>query len=274
MNAATLRVAAAQVAAKTADVNHNLNSLSQMAEDAAQKNADVIVFPELFLSGYNAGSRFSEVAEESDGTIFMQVAALAKRLKIAICYGYPERADAKMFNSAQLVSAEGRSIANHRKTQLYGAYEREWFTAGEDHLSSVSYHGFILSTLICYEIEFPEPARANALNGANVILVPTATTEANNPEQVAQLMVRARAAENNLYVVYVNHASGEDGIEFNGSSLVVGPLGTIHAAASGSSAQLLITDIEQSRITEVSEVNPYLSDVRKDLFLKPISSGD
>lgn len=261
-----LRVAAAQVAAEGGQVSSNLKTLEEAVCRAAEHRADIVVFPELFLSGYFAGAEFRSCAEASNGWSFLRVSSLAREFGIAICYGYPEIDGDRLYNSALLVDDKGVPLCNHRKTQLYGDYEKQWFTAGDNPISTVSYRNFHLALLICYEIEFPETARANALSGANVILVPTATSEENNPDQVAQLMVRSRAAENNIFVVYANHAQGDETPKFNGRSIIVGPRGHVAAKSEVSAQELVVADLFADKIHEGHRINPYLDDIRLDFF--------
>lgn len=175
MTTGTINVAAAQVASIPANKEANLETLRKMCIEAAGKGVELVVFPELTLEGYSAGSRFFDLSENADGPSFQAIAKLATELNIAICYGYAEREGDLVYNSAQLVGPKGESLINHRKTHLYGNYERTWFQKGNEPVSSTRLNGMVVSTLICYEIEFPELARLNARNGSHLILTPTAT---------------------------------------------------------------------------------------------------
>jgi 5-aminopentanamidase len=261
----TLRVAAAQFAAVNCDVAANLKTMRRVSRDAAQQGVQVLVFPELFACGYEAGPEFERLADPHDGSSFREISALAREFKIAICYGYAERDGAQIFNAAQFIGADGQSLIKHRKSHLYGAYEREWFSAGDSVKSMADYLGFRLSALICYEIEFPELARSNAKLGANLFLVPTAVMGKTNPDNAAQLLARARAAENNAFVIYSNLTGETKGEGFNGESLIAGPFGRVLAAASGSAEQLIVADATLDQIAEAVSVSPYLGDLRRDV---------
>jgi 5-aminopentanamidase len=262
----SLRVAAVQLASVKGDVEANLEAMSKKAHEAAAQGAGVLVFPELCVTGYDVGPSFATLAETRNGRIFERLSALARNLKLAICFGYPEREGELIYNAAQLIDDEGRAIINHRKSHLFGAYEREWFSRGDVSNSQADYRNFRLSVLICYEVEFPELVRSNAIEGANVFLVPTAVMETTGPEQVTQLLVRARAAENNVYVVYANHIAEEGVIGFNGNSLIAGPFGRILALAGGQAEELILADIHSSQIADSTLVLPYLEDFRQELF--------
>jgi 5-aminopentanamidase len=265
MSEKTLRVAAAQCASVNGDIAANLKTMRRLAQQAAVQGVDVIVFPELFVSGYFAGGRLEQLATSCDGTTFQAVAALARELKLAICYGYPERDGAHIFNAAQLVDDQGLLLINHRKTHPFGDYERHWFTNGNKFTSLAQFRNFQFSVLICYEIEFPELARANAIGSTEVLLVPTAVMENTNPNQVAQLLAQARAAENNVFVVYANHLSLETQGKFNGNSLIAGPLGVTLNRASDTHEQLIVANLNSRSLAEANAILPYLTDLRHDI---------
>jgi 5-aminopentanamidase len=273
MTGRMVRIAAAQQACMTGDVTRNLASIKNVANQAVEHGVDVLVFPELFTCGYDAGEQFAGLAERKDGPVFAIISELCKRLDIAICYGYAERDGARTYNSAQLVDNQGKSLLNHRKTHLYGDYEKQWFSSGDEQGSSARYRGITFSALICYEIEFPELARAHAQNGVNVILVPTATSLKNNPEKVVHLLVRARAAENNLFVIYVNHAAGAGLMEFNGNSLIAGPYGVVYASSGLETDDFIFADVDTNHINEATKILPYLEDLRDDLYASPALAG-
>ena len=258
-----LKVAAAQCAAVNGNTAENLQTMRRLSRQAAERGVEVLVFPELFVSGYFAGEAFSTLADPCDGPIYQEVSKLARELKMAICYGYPERDGRQIFNAAQLVDDQGQALINHRKTHPYGAYERQWFSNGDTIRSLALYRKFKLSVLICYEIEFPELARANALGGSNILLVPTAVIESTNPNEVAQLLARARAAENNLFVVYANHISLETVGKFNGNSLIAGPLGALLQTASDNREELIVADLDAQQMSDAEGILPYLSDLRE-----------
>lgn len=265
MSGSTLRVAAAQCASVNGNPAANLETMARITRQAAAQGVEVLVFPELFLSGYFAAEAFRQLAEPRNGPLFDAVSTLAREHGIAVCYGYPERDGERIFNAAQLVDDQGHALLNHRKTHPFGDYERQWFTNGDTIQAPVLHRNFRLSLLICYEVEFPELPRANALRGSEVLLVPTAVMAETNPQEVAQLLARARAAENNMFVVYANHLSVEDVGNFNGNSLIAGPLGATLGMAGSNVEQLVMADLDKTRINEAQQILPYLTDLRRDI---------
>lgn len=160
----------------------NVGMLLSALESAERSGAQIVLFPELFIHGYCIGPQFAELAEPRDGPIFQAVSVAAQKHNVCVVYGYAESAteDAseirRIFNSVQVVDKNGISVINYRKTHLWGEYEKLHFFPGKCLPPVVEIEGFKLSVLICYDIEFPEPARILAAKGAQLILVPTACT--------------------------------------------------------------------------------------------------
>lgn len=240
----------------------NLAILRRAAIDASEQGAGLIVFPELFLTGYNIGDRVFEAAEPSKGPSAQKVADIARKLDIAVLYGYPEKFEKRIYNSALLIDAQGNILANCRKTHLYGDQENSVFQPG-DELILADLDGLKVGLLICYDIEFPEAARMLALAGAELIAVPTALMEPYC--RTARILVPARALENQLFVAYANRCGAESNLTYCGLSCVVGPDGEDLVRA-GTSEGLFIADIDVSAIAAAKGENPYLADLRPDLY--------
>ncbi|MDR2309135.1 MAG: carbon-nitrogen hydrolase family protein [Paucimonas sp.] len=259
-----MRIALFQGTPAPLDVPGNLERLQQQAHLAAERGAQLLVCPEMFLSGYSIGLEQAErLAEAADGASAKGVAQIAQAHSLAIVYGYPERGnDGAIYNSVQLIDARGRSLCNYRKTHLFGNLDRSMFSPGADHFPVVELDGWKVGLLICYDIEFPENARRLALGGAELILVPTANMAPY--DFVCQVTVRSRAQENQCYLVYANYCGAEGEIQYCGQSSIVGPDGSLLAMAGHEECQLL-ADLERQRVLQGRETFPYLEDLRKDL---------
>ena len=221
---------------------------------------DLVVCPELFVSGYNVGDELIEKAEPARGASFSAMSKLCQKLNTALVYGYSEVYEDQLFNSAAFINNEGDLIANHRK-QLNspGSFEEKYFTPGSSS-TMVEYGGFKISVLICYEIEFPESSRKAALSGAQLIVVPTALV--SKWDVVASKIVPTRAFENGLWLAYANHAGEENGLDYLGGSKIVGPDGAIIADA-GKEEKLITASINTDEIAQARNRLPYLRDFSK-----------
>ena len=265
-----MKIALYQGAGKPAKLDENLEIIQRKAISAAGQGADLIIFPELFLSGYNIGQTVQELAQPADGPACQQAAQIARQANIAMLYGYPERFDTEVYNSALLIDRNGNTRANYRKTHLYGSYEKSCFKPG-DSLLIAELEGLNIGILICYDVEFPEAVRALVYAGADLIAVPTALMV--DYCRVAEKVVPARAYESEIYVAYVNRCGSEGDTVYCGRSCLVGPDGRAILRA-GRSEELLIADINNEAIAEVRETNPVLSDVRMELYNAPVRKNE
>jgi len=264
-----MRTALLQSSGRPGSVVENLKVLDGAAGRAAVAGAGLIVTSEMFLTGYAIGDDIARLAEPADGDSADAVAEIATRHGVAVAYGYPEReapgADgaARVFNSVQLISADGTRLANYRKTHLFGCFEHDHFTPGDRPVVQADLNGLRVGLMICYDVEFPENVRAHALAGTDLLLVPTAQM---HPFQfVAESVVPVRAFENQMYVAYVNRTGPEGEFEFVGLSTLAGPDGVARARA-GRGEELVLADADPVLLAASRETNPYLKDRRPGLY--------
>ncbi len=227
-----MRTALLQSSGRPGSVLENLRVLDEAAGRAAAAGAGLLVAPELFLTGYAIGGDIVRLAEPADGDSADAVAEIASTHGLAIAYGYPERDGESVFNSAQLLSADGDRLANYRKTHLFGCFERDHFTPGDVPVVQAQLHGLRVGLMICYDVEFPENVRAHALAGTDLLLVPTAQM---HPFQfVAESLVPVRAFENQMYVAYVNRVGQEGSSSSSDSPRSPAPTGSPGSAPAAS----------------------------------------
>ena len=258
-----MRTALLQSSGRPGSVEGNLKVLDEAAARAAAAGAALLAAPEMFLTGYAIGDDIGRLAEAADGDGADAVAEIASRHGLAIAYGYPERCGDTVHNSAQLISADGTRLAGYRKTHLFGCFERDHFTAGEQPVVQAELGGLRVGLMICYDVEFPENVRAHALAGTDLLIVPTAQM---HPFQfVAESLVPVRAWENQMYVAYVNRVGREGEFDFVGLSVLAGPDGVARARA-GRGEELVLADLDPALLAASREANPYLTDRRPGLY--------
>ncbi len=217
----------------------------------------LLVCQELFISGYNVREELVELAGPCEGEYFDQIARLAQTSGSAIVYGYPELDNGVRYNSAACVDASGALVANHRKLMLPPGFEADYFQPG-DVVTLFELLGVKCALLICYDIEFAESVRANAVAGAELLIVPTALYD--QWEFVAHSLVPTRAFENGLWIMYANHAGEENGFRYLGASCIVAPDGR-DAARAGSSESLITAEIDLEQIVTARSELTYLEDL-------------
>jgi predicted amidohydrolase len=247
-------------AANTAEA---LARLDTTAAQARAQAAELLLCPEMSLTGYQIGAAaVATLAEPADGALAQAVAAIARRHRIAIVYGYPElNADGQPYNAVQFMGADGQRIAHYRKTHLFGDIDRAQFSPGDAAPVVFDWNGWRLGLLVCYDIEFPEPARGLALQGVDAILVPTANMVGF--DEVQRVLLPARALENRVFVAYANACGQEGDTTYGGLSSVCAPMGEVQAQA-GRDEQLLLTTLTRAAL-RTARTTSQLPDRRTDL---------
>jgi predicted amidohydrolase len=265
---ATLKLALYQGPGLINDPAGGFALLAAKAKQAADAGANLLIFPEMYLSGYNIGPENAQKhAITAEGLAPAQAAAKANH--IALVFGYPELVGAEVANAAVLIGPDGAILLNYRKSHLFGDLDRAMFKAVGTEFPVAELGGFRIGLLICYDIEFPEPARRLALQGADIILIPTAQMQPY--EQVARHVLPARAYENQVYTAYANHAGEDDGLSYVGLSSICGPDGKVLAMA-GLGEEMLFASCSAEHQAAVRAADPFFADRRPALYGQLASS--
>lgn len=259
-----MRIALLQAEGRPTLRDTNLTAAADAMQRAAAGGAGLLLLPELFTSGYAIGDAMVDLAEPRDGESATRLDEAASRLGIAVLYGYPERADGAIYNSARLIDAAGRPRLDYRKTHLWGPEENRLFRPGDALVQPVRLGGVSIGVLICYDVEFPEPVRALALAGADLIAVPTATSMAVAP--VSSILVPARAYENQVFVAYANRCGREGDLAYVGGSTVAAPNGAVLARAGETDEIMLFAEIDPAAFAASRADTPYLADRRPEIY--------
>ena len=252
-----LRLGLAQIDLLVGDVRGNAERLIDTLQRAAgELQADLVLFPELALSGYPPEDLLFH------GGFRHAVDAALTRVResvgaVAAVVGYPEYTRDALHNSAVLLS-EGRVLANHRKRELpnYKVFdEKRYFRKGREP-TVVDYRGFRLGLLVCEDIWEPEPARAARDAGAELLLVINASPYEQHKQRKRETVVRQRIAENSLPVAYVNLLGGQDELVFDGNSFVMDAQGQLALRAPAFEEGLYLAEFvrEGGRVVPVKGV--------------------
>ena len=255
----SLHVSVIQSPAELDGPQARLAWLTQTMASHADQACDLVVLPELFQSGYHIGSRVAEHAEPSDGPFATGVAELARQYNTAILYGYAERQNHLLFNSAQCIDHKGQVIGHHRKLLSPPGFEGDHFSPGSG-CDVFSLDEFRIGILVCYDAEFPENLRHVASQGAVLVAVPTALEAQWGV--VAEKLVPTRAFENGVYVCYANSCGHENGLDYFGGSCVISPRGE-ELARAGNRPDVLHARVDKSAIAIAQQQMPYLRDRKR-----------
>ena len=252
-----MKVAVYQPDAGSEDWQQRLTALDQVLQQHRDEKPDVVLCPELFVSGYADANQVRTMSDTVKGETVRELKEIAKRFAVDLCIGYPELDGEQRFNSACYLSAKGRLLANHRKRALPSDYEKSLFDTGSEMTVFDSSHGWRIGIVICYEVEFPEAVRACAVAGAQLVLVPTAL--GREWSVVSRQLVPTRAFENNVFLAYANFSGVDLSGEYIGDSVIVSPRGKDLARA-GSGPEFLLADLDASQIEAARQRLPYLED--------------
>lgn len=241
-----MKVAAVQMDIQLGLVAENREAMIRQLNAAAEAGATLIVFPECALTGYCFDSldEARRCAEAVPGDSVRHMIAACTAQRVYAVWGMLETFGEKLFNVTVLAGPQGL-IGVYRKIHLpYLGVDR--FTAFGDRTYAVNLVDDLrIGMSICYDAAFPEAARTLALQGADLIVLPT-----NWPpgaEQMAEYTVNTRAMENNVYFLAVNRVGEERGFRFIGNSRICDPSGRTLAQANGTSETTLYADIDPER---------------------------
>ena len=271
----------------TADITANRRLLSQSITDAAHQHAQLIVMQELHDTPYFCqveDTRNFDLAETIPGPATEFYSQLAQQLGVVlVCSLFERRAAGLYHNTAVVIEHDGTIAGRYRKMHIPddpAYYEKFYFTPGDIGFHPIHTSVGCLGVQVCWDQWYPEGARLMALQGAELLIYPTAigweTTDTPDEQQrqlcAWQTVQRGHAVANGIPVIAVNRCGHEadpsgqtGGIDFWGHSFVAGPQGELLAEA-GTSPTTLIVDIDMQRSENVRRWWPFLRDRRIDEF--------
>jgi predicted amidohydrolase len=258
-----IRIACGQFAAKPGDAPSNVARMIHYAGQARSEGCELIVFPELIVTGYLAPECVLPLAEPLTGPSVSRLAEAASQIGIAIAFGMAQLDAARgvRYNSLVIADRAGQVAGVYHKMHLWDT-EREWAEPGREVLSvelgDVRYSGWI-----CYDTRFPELARLGALAGAEVALVPTAWL---GPGQEWELALRARALDNGIFCAGADIVGPDPALRCRGLSLIVGPKGDVLARAEPDSEGIICATLRQADLDAQRGRVPLLHHRRPELY--------
>ncbi len=261
-----VKVAAIQLA-PSPDVERNLARAGQYLEAAAQRGARIACFPELCCTPWflwEGGAPVASVAQPADGPQAQEMAALARRVGVAVIFPFCEAAGAGVYhNSALVVDAKGRRVGVYRKVHvplIPRWEERRCLAPGDLGFPVFELEGLRIGLQLGWDNFFPEGFRCLALGGAQVVFVPSAAAFASQERWLA--MAVSHAVANGMYVVRVNRVGSEGGLDFYGDSFGVRPDGEVTASPIGRGEGILLLDCDPGEVAGARMTWPFLRDRR------------
>jgi N-carbamoylputrescine amidase len=272
--APALTVAVTQLSPAMADKAENLEKAEGYIEKAAEKRADIIVFPELYLTGYTCGEKeglFYELAEPIPGTTTDTLIKMAKKNDIYIVLGMPEantEYPGLIHNSAVFLGPEGvvqvfRKVHNPTflpcKEILYG------FAPGDEFPVFRIKQNWNIGMLICYDTWFPEAPRSLTVQGADILI--TISAGPSEFKDGWYLVNQVRSIENTVFHVYSNIVGTEWGdISFFGGAMIISPKGTFIEKGPVDKEDMIIATLNAKELFEARRSTPFLRDRRPSAY--------
>ncbi len=278
----------AQAAYGQGATEKNLKRLEEAVKTAKKWDVQLLSFPELYIPGYTLSPEAAaKVAEYKNGPSITKARQVAKNYNMALLVPYAEKVDepdgtTKYYDSIAVINEKGELLDSYRKTHLYGQQERDNWSFGTSDYPVHSIFSFPVGVLNCYEAEFPELQRILALNGAKLIVAPTAAdnyytlpsgqrSKVPYPD-ISKLLIPANAYANNIFFAYSDRAGYEkrdkDQWHYRGNSIIAGPHGDTLVSANYEQDTLLIADLVPAYygMTHPAPQYYYLKDRRPELY--------
>ena len=262
------KVALAQISCRQANKTENLTKIKKFVARAKKQGAELVIFPELSLTGYVVRDEIYELAEKIPGPSTKIMEDVAKKNDIHVIFGMPEVSDkteATLHNSAVFIGPKG-FIGKYHKMYLptHSIFEeKRYFRPGYQTAVFDTELGK-LGLIICYDIYFPEVTRLTRLKGAELIVCISASPGVRR--SFFEVLTVARAIENTAFLAFVNLAGIQDGLQFWGGSRLVGPSGRVLVQAKYDEDDFVIGEVNYPDIRPIEAFVPTLRDLRPELF--------
>lgn len=219
MDMKRINIALAQMATKTGDKSHNLRIIENICSTAREKNTELVIFPELSVTGYVCRDHFYQLAEHINGPSVNYVKKIAKENNMLIVFGMPTIGRVKnvIYNSSIIVGPD-EEIYSYDKLYLptRSVFEEKRYFRPGNKVKSYDVKGLNIGMSICYDLYFPEIYRILALEGAELVIC--ISVSPSTRKEYFETLIKARAIENGIFMVLVNRVGIEDGLNFWGKA--------------------------------------------------------
>jgi predicted amidohydrolase len=255
-----IKAAAIQFNVKQGDVDANLAYVREALHRAAAKGASLAVLPEMWSSGF-AYRDLNRLALRTAGVVD-ELLLLSRELKLVVVGSMPEPNGDKVFNSIYVVD-NGVLAGIYRKIHLFSLLgEDRAFSGGDSWLLADTSIGKV-GVIICYDLRFPELSRRLAIEGAQVLCVPAQWPKPR--QEHWRTLLRARAIENQLFVVACNTCGTVGKLDFFGMSMIIDPKGELLAEA-GESEGEIIAELDMQAMADWRAQIPCFSDRKPESY--------
>lgn len=267
-----IKIALIQLA-NSLDLKNNLNRGLEALEKAAAAGAELIVFPELsflpFLPQRPARPGFERYAEEVPGPTTEIISRKAAELRVAVVFNLLEIEAGKTYDSSPIVDRDGRLVGLNRMVHVMeapGFHEKGYYHPGDLGAGVFDTSVGRIGVAICYDRHFPEYMRALALKGAELVVIPQAGAKGEWPAGLFEAELQVAAFQNGYFVALANRVGKEEVVDFEGGSLLVDPRGQVVAGAKKEKEDILLAEIDFSRLESCPARKHFLNDRRPEIY--------
>jgi omega-amidase len=258
-----MKVACVQMDIYYGEPEKNFAAIENYIKTAALSNADTIVFPEMWNTGY-ALTELNNLADKNGEKTRELLAKLAKEYNMNIVGGsVATKRNDSFFNTMYVANRAGKVIAQYDKAHLFKLMNEHLFMNAGQSVNTFELDGITCGGVICYDLRFPEWIRSHILDGAKIMFIPAEWPTKRIDHW--QLLLQARAIENQCFIVAVNRVGSDPGNEFNGHSMVIAPWGEL--LISGQTDEgIYYADLDLQEVDHVRKTIPVFQDRRTDLY--------
>ena len=255
----TLNIAVIQMDVALGEPDTNLKKMESLVREAAQSKVDVIILPETWNTGYFPKD-IAELALASGIKAVKKMGELAKTLQIYLVGGsISEVCNKQVVNTTKVFNRDGLEIASYQKIHLFSPGEENKFYTEGNQVVTFRIEGHLCGVIICYDLRFPELTRRLALDGVEILFVPA---EWPHPRlEHWQTLLKARAIENQIFVIGCNGVGQGNGVKFCGHSSVISPWGEIMKEAE-EKEEIFKVEVDTGAISEARKKIPVYIDRR------------
>ena len=242
-----MKIALCQMNILWEDKNFNKNTVLTFVKEASYKKCELIVFPEMTLTGFsmNTINLGEESPERSDTVLWFS--KIAKDFNINIAFGYIEKLKDKAKNNLVIVSSEGKILSSYSKIHPFSFGEESKHYLGGSDFITTSISDIEFGSTICYDLRFPELFQILSKKSHCIIVI------ANWPKERSYhwtTLLKARAIENQCYILGLNRVGTSNGLNYCGDSMIVSPLGEV-LCHNFNNEGLIISNIDKSKVEEL-----------------------
>ncbi|WP_026700851.1 carbon-nitrogen hydrolase family protein [Salibacterium aidingense] len=262
-----MRISLAQFTPKLKSKDYNLSRILDYLKEAGKQGADLVLFPEMSLTGYLLEEETETFAETLDSGFLQTIQKECRQLNVAAVISFPEKYNEASYICALCIDSRGNILERYHKSHLFDS-EKKYFAKGSTYpVFTIS--GIRIGMIICYDLEFPEVSRLLRLKGADLILVSTANMKPY--ESYQDVFLKSRAMENEIPMVICNRLGTEGELEFFGESKAVDGTGKVLFHA-GIKEGLFPVDVPVQ--APLDEKLNYINNIHPDIFRQLIDAGN